>query len=64
MAELKADLERLRELLHPILAEVEAGIAGETHPDWSVVKEHLLQALELVRKLERDQLWSALGRQP
>jgi len=61
MARLKADLERLRQLLHPVLIEIEQGIETETYPDWSVVKENLLQALELVRKLERDQLWSALG---
>ncbi len=61
MARLKEDLERLRQLLHPVLVEVERGIEMETYPDWSIVKENLLQALELVRKLERDQLWSALG---
>jgi hypothetical protein len=55
-----ADLERLRQLLHPVLVEIERGIETETDPEWSVVKENLLRALEVVRKLERDQLWRAL----
>jgi len=60
MAKLKGELERLRELLHPVLVEVEMSIDTETYPEWAVVKENLLQALEIVRKLERDQLWSVL----
>jgi hypothetical protein len=33
-----------------------------THPDWSDTKENLLRAIEIVRKLERDHIWSALSR--
>jgi hypothetical protein len=40
--------------------EVEMAIDTETYPDWTEVKEKILQALEVVRKLERDQLWRAL----
>jgi predicted metallo-beta-lactamase superfamily hydrolase len=58
----RADLERLHQLLQSVLREVEQGIRAETYPEWSGVKENLLQALELVRKLERDQLWDALGK--
>ena len=57
MAQLKAQLENLRQLLHPMLVEVEIAIDTETYPDWSVVKTNLLEALEIVRKLERDQIW-------
>mgnify|MGYP000098727527 CR=1 FL=1 len=62
MARARADLERLQQLLQSVLLEVERGIRAETYPEWSAVKENLLQALELVRKLERDQLWDALGK--
>lgn len=62
MGRLKTDLMELRQLLHPVLVEVEMAIDTETYPDWTEVKEKILQALEVVRKLERDQLWRALKR--
>ena len=58
MSKAKSELERLRGLLHPILVEVEMAIDSQTYPDWGVVKDNLLQAIEIVRKLERDQLWN------
>jgi hypothetical protein len=33
-----------------------------TYPDWGVTKENLLKALDFVRRLERDQMWSKLSR--
>ncbi|HXF05314.1 MAG TPA: hypothetical protein VNM72_07850 [Blastocatellia bacterium] len=60
MGRLKTDLMELRQLLHPVLVEVEMAIDTETYPDWTEVKEKIVQALEVVRKLERDQLWRAL----
>ncbi|RMG55704.1 MAG: hypothetical protein D6723_02085 [Acidobacteria bacterium] len=62
MAKLKTQLKRLHELLHPLLVEVEMAIDTETYPDWSVVKTNLLEALEIVRKLERDQLWRSFNK--
>lgn len=59
MAQLKAQLEKLRQLLHPMLVEVEMAMDTETYPDWRVVKANLLEALEIVRKLERDQVWKS-----
>lgn len=32
-------------------------IDTETYPDWTVVKSNLAEALEIVRRLEADQLW-------
>ena len=57
MSKLKAQLERLHQLLRPTLVEVEMAIDTETYPDWTIVKSNLLEALEIVRKLEADQLW-------
>jgi hypothetical protein len=54
------ELSKLREALHKVLVEVEIAIDTATHPDWTETKENLLQAIEIVRKLERDRLWSAL----
>jgi hypothetical protein len=62
MGSTKQDLSRLRETLHSTLVEVEVAIDTETYPDWTETKENLLRALEIVRKLERDQMWSALSR--
>lgn len=59
MAKLKAELDRLHQLLKPMLVEVEMAIDTETYPDWGVVKTNLLEALEIVRKLERDQVWKS-----
>ena len=61
MAE-KTDLTRLRELVHATLVEVEMAIDSETYPDWTYTKETLLRALDVVRKLERDQTWSRLSK--
>ena len=62
MAAEKSDLKRLRELLHATLVEVEMAIDSETYPDWTETKETLLRALDVVRKLERDQTWSRLSK--
>jgi hypothetical protein len=56
------DLSRLRELLSSILVEVEIAIDTATYPDWTETKENLLRALDIVRKLERDQTWSKLSK--
>ncbi len=58
----KTDLSRLRELVHKTLVEVEIAIDTETYPDWTETKENLLRAIDVVRKLERDQMWSALSK--
>ena len=57
----KLDLSKLREILHSAIVEVEIAIDTGTHPDWAETKENLLKAVEIVRKLERDRLWSALS---
>ena len=56
----KKDLLALRELLHKALVEVEMAADTETYPDWAETKESLLKAIEMVRRLERDQIWSKL----
>jgi hypothetical protein len=56
-----ADLLKLREVLHSAIVEVEIALDTGTHPDWAETKENLLKAVEIVRKLERDHLWSALS---
>ena len=56
------ELTKLREALHKALVEVEVAIDTATHPDWTETKENLLQAIEIVRKLERDSLWSVLSK--
>jgi hypothetical protein len=58
----KAELSKLRELLHSVIVEVEMALDTETYPDWSNTKENLLKAIETVRKLERDQMWSKLSK--
>ena len=58
----KDDLTKLREFLHSALVEVEVAIDTSTYPDWADTKENLLKAIEVVRKLERDQMWSILSR--
>jgi hypothetical protein len=62
MAADKNDLARLRELVHKTLVEVEMALDTRTYPDWTETKENLLRAIEVVRKLERDQMWSALSK--
>ena len=58
----KTDLSKLREVLHATIVEVEVAIDTETYPDWTETKENLLKAIEIVRKLERDQLWSVFSK--
>lgn len=58
----KTDLSKLREILHATIVEVEVAMDTGTHPDWTETKENLLRAIEIVRKLERDNLWSALSK--
>ena len=62
MAADKTDLTRLREILRSTLVEVEIALDTATYPDWSETKENLLRAIEVARKLERDQTWSKLTR--
>jgi hypothetical protein len=57
----KTDLSKLREVLHSAIVEVEVAMDTGTHPDWADTKQNLLRAIEIVRKLERDNLWSALS---
>jgi len=56
------DLSKLREMLHSTLVEVEIALDTATYPDWTETKENLLRAMEIVRKLERDQVWSKLSK--
>lgn len=56
------DLSRLHELLQSTIVEVEVAIDTKTYPDWAETKENLLKAIEIVRKLERDQMWSKLSK--
>jgi hypothetical protein len=62
MAPSRSDLARLRELVHAALVQVEMALDTETYPDWTETKEGLLKALEVVRKLERDQTWDRLAK--
>lgn len=58
----KADLSKLRETLHSTLVEVEVALDTATYPDWTETKENLLKAIDVVRKLERDQMWTKLSK--
>jgi hypothetical protein len=58
----KADLSKLRETLHSTLVEVEIALDTSTYPDWTETKENLLKAIDVVRKLERDQMWTRLSK--
>lgn len=62
MATDKNELSKLREILHSTIVEVEMALDTATYPDWSETKENLLKALEFVRRLERDQMWSKLSK--
>ncbi len=62
MASDKADLSKLREILHTAMVEVEVALDTNTYPDWADTKESLLRAIEIVRKLERDQMWTMLSK--
>jgi hypothetical protein len=58
----KEDLSSLRKMLHAALVEVEMAIDTATYPDWTETKDNLLRAIEVIRKLERDQMWSKLSK--
>ena len=58
----KEDLQRLHEILRAAVVEVEIAIDTATYPDWSDTKENLLRAIDITRKLERDQVWSKLSK--
>jgi hypothetical protein len=58
----KEDLSSLRKMLHAALVEVEMAIDTDTYPDWTDTKDNLLRAIEVIRKLERDQMWSKLSK--
>jgi hypothetical protein len=62
MAADKNELSKLREILHSTVVEVEMALDTATYPDWTETKENLLKALEFVRRLERDQMWSKLSK--
>ena len=62
MAPPRSDLTRLRELLHAAQVEVEMALDTDTYPDWTETKESLLKAIEILRKLERDQMWDRLSK--
>jgi hypothetical protein len=62
MAADKRELTSLRELLRSTIVEVEVALDTATYPDWAETKENLLKALEIVRRLERDQVWSRLSK--
>jgi hypothetical protein len=56
------DLQKLHTLLRSTIIEVEIAIDTKTYPDWADTKENLLHAVELIRRLERDQVWSKLSK--
>jgi len=56
------ELSKLREILSSTLVEIEVAIDTATYPDWTETKENLLRAIDLLRKLERDQTWSKLSK--
>ncbi len=56
------DLTKLHDTLRKTMIEVEIAIDTQTYPDWADTKENLPKAVELVRKLERDQVWSKLSK--
>jgi hypothetical protein len=56
------DLHKLHDILRKALVEVEIAIDTKTYPDWADTKENLLRAIEITRRLERDQIWSKLSK--
>ena len=62
MAAEKTNLTRLRDLIHSTVVEVEMAIDTATYPDWAETKENLLKAIDIVRQLEREQMWSKLSK--
>jgi hypothetical protein len=56
------DLNKLHDILRKALIEVEIAIDTQTYPDWADTKENLLRAIEITRRLERDQIWSKLSK--
>lgn len=61
MSDKHKDLQTLHTKIHNVIVEVEMALDTNTYPDWSIVKDRLLESLELVKKLERDQIWNKLG---
>jgi len=58
----KTELSKLHQILRSTIVEVEVAIDTATYPDWTETKENLLKAMEIVRRLERDQMWSKLSK--
>ena len=58
----KTELSKLHQILRSTIVEVEVAIDTATYPDWTETKENLLKAMEVVRRLERDQTWSKLSK--
>lgn len=56
------DLHKLHDILRKALVEVETAMDTQTYPDWVETKESLLRAIDITRKLERDQIWSKLSK--
>jgi hypothetical protein len=56
------DLYRLHDILRKALVEVEVAMDTQTYPDWADTKESLLRAIDITRRLERDQIWSKLSK--
>ncbi len=56
------DLQKLHALLRSTIIEVEIAMDTETYPDWADTKENLLKAVEVIRRLEREQVWSRLSK--
>jgi hypothetical protein len=56
------DLNKLHDILRKALVEVEVAIDTQTYPDWADMKESLLRAIDITRRLERDQIWSKLSK--
>ena len=54
------DMMKLRAILHASSVEIEMAIDSATYPDWSDTKQNLLRAIDLVRRLEQQQVWSRL----
>ncbi|MBI3653962.1 MAG: hypothetical protein HY231_23265 [Acidobacteria bacterium] len=56
------DLNKLHGILHQTLVEVEIAMDTKSYPDWADTKENLLKAIDITRRLERDQIWAKLSK--
>ncbi len=56
------DLHKMHDILRKALVEVEVAIDTQTYPDWADTKESLLRAIDITRRLEREQIWSKLSK--